>query len=240
MLHRNHPQRASFSAKEILDQVKAEHAHTEIRAGVPAHIYLHNVANLEPNSARYRMFYRLENDTYRLYRPGDPAHPLRKGKMAPKRAELPERYHGLLDWYEHEYSKGGVKEEPKGLVDQMWGLGKHLWVGVDADQYVNDLRKDWDEEPPTLDERVWRRIEDHQGEEFRTKTGLPFTYEVDGHSGIWFYRDGRRIEKRLSRQDVRKAIRKCPLENVVDIGECFDPSYLFGVLMDPRIRESEW
>ena len=27
MLHRNHPQRASFSAREILDQVKAEQAH---------------------------------------------------------------------------------------------------------------------------------------------------------------------------------------------------------------------
>ena len=80
MLHKNHPQRVSFSAKEILDQVRTEHAHTDIRAGVQAHIYLHNVANLGPNSARYRMFYKLENDTYRLYRPGDAAHPLRKRK----------------------------------------------------------------------------------------------------------------------------------------------------------------
>ena len=55
MLHRNHPQRVSFSAKEILEQVRAEHAHTDIRAGIQAHIYLHNVANLEPNSARNRM-----------------------------------------------------------------------------------------------------------------------------------------------------------------------------------------
>ena len=67
MLHQKHPQRASFSAKEILDQVKSEQAHTDLRAGVQAHIYLHNVANLAPNSARNRMSYKLEDDTYRLY-----------------------------------------------------------------------------------------------------------------------------------------------------------------------------
>ena len=146
MLHKNHPQRASFSAREILDQVKAEHAHGEIRAGVQAHIYLHNVANLEPNSARYRMFYRLENDTYRLYRPGDPAHPLRKGKMAPKRSELPAKYHYLLDWYEREYSKQESAAGPapiQDLVLRMWGLGKEIWEGVDADEYVRSLRADW-------------------------------------------------------------------------------------------------
>jgi hypothetical protein len=147
IMHKNHPQRISFSAKEILHQVKAEHAHTDIRAGIQAHIYLHNVANLEPNSARYRMFYKLEDDTYRLYRPGDPAHPLRKGKMVPKRAELPARYHDLLDWYEREYSRGAIQQEQKDLIEQMWGAGRHIWVGVNADDYVNDLRRDWDGEP---------------------------------------------------------------------------------------------
>ena len=33
--------------------------------------------------------------------------------------------------------------EPKGLIERMWGVGRHLWVGVNADEYVNDLRKDW-------------------------------------------------------------------------------------------------
>ena len=146
MLHKNHPQRVSFSAKEILDQVRTEHAHTDIRAGVQAHIYLHNVANLAPNSARYRMFYKLENDTYRLYRPGDPAHPLRKGKIVPKRSELPARYHDLLDWYEREYSKSESATGSAPLQDvvlRMWGLGKEIWEGVDADEYVRSLRADW-------------------------------------------------------------------------------------------------
>jgi len=27
----------------------------------------------------------------------------------------------------------------------MWGLGKEVWQGVDADEYVRSLRVDWDE-----------------------------------------------------------------------------------------------
>ena len=147
MLHRQYPGRQSFSAREILDQVKREHAFPELRPGVQVHIHQHNVANLEPNPARQRMFYRLDDDSLRLYRPGDPAHPLRKGKMAPKRTELPAKYHYLLDWYESEYcGETQQKGNRTSWIDEMWGLGKHIWAGVDADEYVNSLREDW--EPP--------------------------------------------------------------------------------------------
>jgi hypothetical protein len=152
-LHKTHPQRTSFSAREILDQVKHQHVHSEVRAGVQAHIYLHNVANLEPNSARYRMFYTLEDETYRLFRAGDRSHPLRKGKIVPKRAELPEKYHPLLDWYDSEYStrKGNATKEEDDPILQMWGLGKEIWAGTNADEYVDSLRSGWEDEekPPT-------------------------------------------------------------------------------------------
>src|SRR6202453_4241623 len=72
--------RDSFSAKEILDRVKSEQVNPELRPGIQVHIYSHNVANAEPNSAKYRMSYKLADDTYRLYRSTDPAHPARKGK----------------------------------------------------------------------------------------------------------------------------------------------------------------
>jgi hypothetical protein len=145
MLHQKHPQRDSFSAKEILDQVKLEAAYPEARAGIQAHIYLHNVANLAPNSARYRMSYKLDDDTYRLYRPGDAAHPLRKGKTVPHRTELPEKYQPLLDWYESEYCVGTrQKGRRTSWIDEMWGLGKHIWAGVDPDEYVASLREDWE------------------------------------------------------------------------------------------------
>ena len=79
-LHKTHPEKKSFSASEILDRLRQEKVHSEVRPGVPPHIYLHNVANLPPNSAKYRMFYRLEDGTYRLLRPGDDSHPDRRGK----------------------------------------------------------------------------------------------------------------------------------------------------------------
>src|SRR5580704_19086241 len=102
LLHREQESRASFTAREILDRVKAERLSPEFRPGIQAHIYLHNVANLEPNSARYRMFYKLPGDTYRLFRPTDVAHASRKGKMKPSRENFPAQYHYLLDWYSNE------------------------------------------------------------------------------------------------------------------------------------------
>lgn len=143
LLHKEHPDSESFTAREILDRVKAEHASSELRPGVQVHIHLHNVANLEPNSAPYRMFWKI-HDTYRLFRPGDQAHPSRKGKTKPKREQLPAQYHYLLDWYEDEYcgKAKAVKEEDDPIL-QMRGVGKEVWAGTDPDEYVRSLRSSW-------------------------------------------------------------------------------------------------
>ena len=145
LLQYEHPDRGSYSAKEILDRVKAEQANPELRPGVQVHIYLHNVANAEPNSAKYRMSYKLADDTYRLYRPTDAAHPARKGKMIPERDELPEKYHYLLDWYEREYcaARNTTTREEDDPILQMWGVGKEIWADTNADDYVRDLRSNW-------------------------------------------------------------------------------------------------
>jgi hypothetical protein len=144
LLHREQEGRESFSAKEILDRVKAERASPVLRPGIQAHIYLHNVANLEPNSARYRMFYKLPDDTYRLFRLGDQAHPSRKGKMKPSREQLPDKYHYLLDWYAQEYcAKGSAMREEDDPILKMRGVGKEIWASTDADEYVRSLRSNW-------------------------------------------------------------------------------------------------
>lgn len=144
LLLRENPEKESFTAREILDRVKTESARPELRPGVQVHIYLHNVANLEPNPARYRMFWKLPGDTYRLYRPTDHAHPSRKGKIKPDRDELPARYRYLLDWYEEKYcsKEGAIREEDDPIL-QMAGAGRDIWAGVDADEYVRDLRSNW-------------------------------------------------------------------------------------------------
>ena len=144
LLHREHPGTESFTAREILDRVKAQQATPELRPGVQVHIYLHNVANAEPNPARNRMFWKLDDDTYRLYLPGDHAHPMRKGKMKPNREELPEQYHYVLDWYEREYcGKPSVMKEDDDPILQMRGVGKEVWAGTDPDEYVRSLRSNW-------------------------------------------------------------------------------------------------
>jgi hypothetical protein len=143
LLQYEHPGRDSFSATEILDRVKSEQVHPELRRGVQVHIYLHNVANVAPNSAKYRMSYKV-GDTYRLFRPTDTAHPARKGKMIPKRDELPQNYHYLLDWYEQEYCRKqtaiNAEDDP---ILQMWGVGKEIWADTNADDYVRSLRANW-------------------------------------------------------------------------------------------------
>jgi hypothetical protein len=141
LLHQSWPERASFSAKEIIERLKSEHAHGELRPGVRPHIHQHLVANLPPESGRYRLFYRLPDGTFRLFRSGDDCHPRRTGKSKPAREDLPVDYRPLLDWYEKEYSPAASAEEADPIA-QMWGLGKDVWEGVDAVEYQRRLRAD--------------------------------------------------------------------------------------------------
>src|SRR5260370_24605547 len=194
------------------------------------------------------MFFKVSGGTYRLFRPGDDSHPDRKGKMAPHREELPAQYHNLLDWYEKEYSlRSKAPNDEDDPVLQMWGVGKEIWAGEGGDAFIakerGSLEKELDGESMNgvgnLKDRVWGRIAAHQGEKFHTKTGLPFTYSVEG-TGIWFVRDGKRIEQRLGRKEVDKAVDISPVSNTTEFAKLRDPSYLFGLLMDPRIRRKDW
>jgi hypothetical protein len=245
-LHRKHPKRQSFSAAEIMESAKREKAHPESRAGLQPHIYLHNVANLRPNSASYRMFYKV-GAGYRLFRPGDDFHPDRKGKVAPHREELPKQYHALLDWYEKEYSRQtNMTNDDEDPVLQMWGVGKEIWKDEDGDAFIARERAALDDElesksasgpfqTGSIQERVWKRIVAHQGAQFRTATNLPFTYAVDGN-GIRFYRDGKRIKQRLARSEVDQAILLCPVSKTTELSRFRDYAYLYGLMRDPRIR----
>jgi hypothetical protein len=253
-LQRGNPARQDFSAGEIFERVRSVAVHASLRPGVAPHISLHNVANVPANSARHRMFYRTPSGRYRLFRPGDDFHPSRTGKTKPERDELPEQYQELLDWYEKSYCAGGaniraVGEDP---FLAMRGVGQEIWAGVNSDAYVDSLRAGWEfagrHEPrehgaslprggaaATENEKVWARIERHQGQEFKTKRGLSFTHKVEGSNGIWFFRKGKRIERRLRRGEVEKALHKLPLEGPSDIKEFRDSSYLYGLLTDGRI-----
>jgi hypothetical protein len=249
-LHRKHPKRQSFSAAEIMESAKREKAHPESRAGLQPHIYLHNVANLRPNSASYRMFYKV-GAGYRLFRPDDDIHTDRKGKVAPHREELPKQYHPLLDWYEKEYSRqSSTTNDDEDPVLQMWGVGKEIWKDEDGDAFIARERAALDDEleskrasgpfpSESVRKRVWKRIVAHQGAQFRTAASLPFTYSVDSN-GIWFYRNGKRVNQRLTRSEVDRAILLCPVSKTTELSKFRDSSYLYGFLMDSRVRSKDW
>jgi len=42
-----------------------------------------------------------------------------------------------------------VKQEqkPKHSIMELHGLGAEIWQGIDAQEYVNELRKEWDHRP---------------------------------------------------------------------------------------------
>jgi hypothetical protein len=129
----------------------------------------------------------------------------------------------------------------------MRAIGKHLWAQEPGDAFVERLRSE-DLLPAMkverntgadLQETVWRRLASRQREEFRTATGLPFTFEIDG-SGIWFFRNGKRINKKLSRKQLNLAISRCPLSKTTEIADLMDYAYLFGILRDARIKGEAW
>ena len=134
-------------------------------------------------------------------------------------------------------------------VLSMIGVGRQLWEHEPGDAFVDRLRSEDAPPPPAasqpagpggnLGESVWGRINEHQGEQFRTVTGLPFTFAVEG-SGVWFFREGKRINRKLTRTQLEEAVSRCPLSTTTEIKDLMDYAYLFAVLRDGRIREQAW
>lgn len=145
LLHREHPERGDFTVREIVDRARREKLAAELRPGVLLHASQHCVANKAPNPGRYRMLFATGRSTRRLYRPTDAAHPSRKGKITPRRDQIPDRYHELLDWYEKEYvPRGQTESRQLDPILALRGLGKEIWKGEDPDAYVRRLREGWE------------------------------------------------------------------------------------------------
>jgi hypothetical protein len=141
------------------------------------------------------------------------------------------------------------RNEPADPVLQMLGVGRDLWAHESGDRMVDRLRS---EESPALSpakrgtssgdglhEAIWSRIGKHQGQQFHTARGLPVTFKIEGN-GIWFFRNGKRIERKATRTQVDEAISRCPLKSTTEIADLMDYAYLFAILMDKRIRGDAW
>ena len=155
LLHREHPERDDFTVQEIEERLRREDIAGGLRPGVRPHLYLHCVANREPNPNRSRLLFATARNRRRLFCRGDSYDPGRKGgREAPAREDIPERYRFLLAWYLRQYSPNGGTGGPKpeqavaGEEDDpilgLWGLGKEIWEGEDPDEYVRRLREGWE------------------------------------------------------------------------------------------------
>jgi len=144
LLHREEPNQPDFSIEEIVERAKRESINGPIRPGVYVHVVQHCVANRPPNPARYRMLFETGAGRRRLFRKGDAYHPARAGaKITPNLEDIPERYRGLLAWYQDWCTKMDLAPEADPLL-ALLGSGKRLWQGEHADDYVRRLREEWE------------------------------------------------------------------------------------------------
>ena len=82
---------------------------------------------------------------------------------------------------------------------------------------------------------VWLRIKTHAGEDFTLIGGANFQYEVPGG----YLRPIGRV-RHLSKTNFSKALDRLPLANTTSVSDLQGPSYVYAILMDSRIRRSDW
>ena len=82
---------------------------------------------------------------------------------------------------------------------------------------------------------IWERITQHQGEEFHQIRGQAFTYEITSGAVV-----PSTTNQQLPKIQFKEATELLPLENTVPVQHLRGPSYLFAILMDPRISQGGW
>ncbi len=87
---------------------------------------------------------------------------------------------------------------------------------------------------PNTDE-VWRRIEAHAGETFHQIRGGEFTYTATSS-----YISPDRTSQHIPKAHFERALAMVPLSDTVPLQNLRGPSYIYAVLMDPRIRRGDW
>lgn len=86
---------------------------------------------------------------------------------------------------------------------------------------------------------AWERTLGLQAQSFTTITGRLFDYLVDGN-WLFIFHNNRLINRRITKGHLLRAVDRCPLSATIEIADCLGPSYIFGILMDPRVRQGLW
>jgi hypothetical protein len=84
--------------------------------------------------------------------------------------------------------------------------------------------------------QVWDRIVAREGDTFKTKTGLAFTYKISGDGFL-----PSRTQYRITKSDFETAYAVVPLPGPGAINSIVrGPAYVWAVLHDSRISEGQW
>tara|TARA_B100000953_G_scaffold6995_1_gene6312 strand:- start:21 stop:293 length:273 start_codon:yes stop_codon:yes gene_type:complete len=84
---------------------------------------------------------------------------------------------------------------------------------------------------------VWSRIKEHEGDTFKTITGLEFSYSIDGDNIISSRPE---TDTNIPKSHVEKSLERVPLKDTTEIQDLMGPSYLWGILNDERISSGDW
>jgi hypothetical protein len=84
-------------------------------------------------------------------------------------------------------------------------------------------------------ELIWQRIVKNQGKIFKQKKGKEFTYRVKGDTVFL-----ETTNHSFSKGHLQRAFKFLPLEGPGKINHLHAPSYIYGVLMDNRIKDGDW
>ena len=142
LLHREHPDRQDFTLQEIVRRAEQVAGPEPLRPGVRHHVSYHAVAQTRPNPGRHCLLFATARGRRRLFQPGDPRHPDRRGREVPQRDRLPPAYRSLVDWYRAEYV-ADAGQAPADPILALRGVGRALWTDEEADAYVARLREGW-------------------------------------------------------------------------------------------------
>jgi hypothetical protein len=240
MLHRAHPQAKGFSHETILRKATELDPSLNPRS-VSTHLSTHCVASKKANPATLRILTENPDGSLRLFRVGDSFHTTRRaGRMAPKAHALPVQYEYLL---QNQTEKPSINLDYSPEDDPILaisGVGKEMWKKLGGGEaFIRALRSEVFPgfESPDAD-HIWERIKAHRGEEFHTVRGEPFSYDVHGNILVPRPQKGEPTPRQLPRRDLEKAWARRPLSGPGQIKDLQGPSYIFGILTDPRISVS--
>lgn len=79
-------------------------------------------------------------------------------------------------------------------------------------------------------ETVWNNIIQHEGEEFYTKTGKPFSYSINGN-----VLNPAHTKRNIPKSNLKTALTRLPLSKTTQLSDLQGYAYIYGILTDERI-----